>query len=202
MQHHEQVIQEKGKGFRVQGGVHGAGPAGVFQKLGIDCGGAALDLPGQLPGILFAAAGGDLVIKGVVALVVPGVDDEGADDAADAGLNIRLVGHSPLQNLVQQGQGVAHTGQEKTVLVAKIFIEDAHGDSGGSGNGIDIGPVQAALGELVDAGLQDEIHGFFIELFIHNSSPPVRVVSGNSQDGYSIHLQRRIRQQFCGKKRR
>ena len=98
-------------------------------------------------------------------LVIPGVDDQGADDAADAGLNIRLVGHGFLQDLVQQGQGVTHAGQEKAVLIAEIFVEYAHGDPGSLGDGIDIGSVQAALGELVDAGLQNEIHGFFHQAF-------------------------------------
>ena len=88
-----------------------------------------------------------------MALMLSGVNDQGADDAADAGLNIRFVRHGLLQNLIQLSQRVAHTGQKKAVLIAEILIENAHGNSGGLGDGIDIGTIQTESGKLVDAGL-------------------------------------------------
>ena len=127
-----------------------------------------------------------------MALMLSGVDDQGADDAADAGLNVRFVRHGLLQDLIQLSQRVTHAGQKKAVLIAEILIEDAHGNAGGLGDGIDIGTIQTESGKLVDAGLQDQVHGFFIELFIHSPSPSVRVVSGDSQDRHSIYPRRHI----------
>ena len=130
---------------------------------------ARFDLAGERPGILPAAAGGDLVVHRVIARVAARLADERENEPLHPRLQRPAARGGLLQRRVQQLERVPHAGEEKRVLIAKIFINHADAHACALRDRHDRRGLKPAAGKFRDPRLQNRPQRRLIQLPIHKT---------------------------------
>ena len=157
LEHHKQVVEEKGEetGVDIPADIPGFLRGG--DEVGIQPGGEALNLRGK-PGSLLGALGDPVVHTDIVAVLRSKIL-QCADDRACIMQRLVALFGDLLQPGLQRGQTMPDAGKEEGLLVLIILIDDADTGAGTAGNGAHT-RAHAVLGKFAYSALQKLVQLF------------------------------------------
>ena len=177
LQHHQQIVKEKRKQLRLDPLCELSALLRAVKQACI------FDLAGECPGVLPAAAGGDLVIHRVVTCVAARLADERENEPLHPRRQRPAARSGFLQCCIHQFKRVPHAGEEKCVFIPKIFIDHPDAYARIFCNRCNRCRLKTAAGKFRNTRLQNRAQRRFIQLPIHKT--PQHDVNSNSRLYYN-----------------